>query len=142
VKLGSLSLAFKLVADKLQVTLPAHAEGYADLVFVTNGGTIPMSNAVQFSSTVNTHLATITLKNPTSSKIRSAIAKFVTVKFLDCNATYATKAAAAKRKALALTKVCGLEFFVNPSFITTSTATYKARTKSGLTVTITGRVKN
>jgi hypothetical protein len=84
VKLGAVSVPFKILsADKFQVTLPGHAVGYADLTFTTREGTVPLSNAVQFSDVLNTHLAVITLVNPTKTALARAQAKFVKITYTD-----------------------------------------------------------
>ncbi len=83
VKLGNTSLSFKLVGDQLQIIVPSHAVGYADISFTTSEGTVPLANAVQFSDVLNTHLAVITLVNPTSAALAKAKAKFAKITYTD-----------------------------------------------------------
>jgi hypothetical protein len=84
VRLGNISLPFKILsADRFQVTLPAHEVGYADLTFTTSDGVVPLSNAVRYSDVLNTHLAVITLVNPTRALLASAKAKFVKITYTD-----------------------------------------------------------
>ena len=83
VKMGSLPLTFKIVAGNLQVTLPAHAVGYADLSFTTSEGTVPLVNAVRYSDVLNTRFGSITLVNPTSAALAKAKAKFAKITYTD-----------------------------------------------------------
>jgi hypothetical protein len=83
VKMDATSLTFKLVGDQLQIIVPAHAVGSADLTFTTSDGAVPLSNAVQFSDVLNTHLAVITLVNPTKAALEKAQAKFAKIIYTD-----------------------------------------------------------
>jgi hypothetical protein len=83
VKMGSLPLTFKIVADQLQLNLPAHAVGYVDLTFTTSAGTVPLSNAIRYSDVLNTRFGSITLVNPSKAALASAKAKFAKIAYTD-----------------------------------------------------------
>ena len=144
VKLEGKSLTFKLVGDQLQVVMPAHAVGYADLTFVTNDISLPLSNAVRYSDVLNTHLGTITLLNPSVSTWTKTLDKFAKLTYVDCAATYSSNTA--KAKSIAEDKLARVCTYESPSgdvgFNVGFKVTYVKNSKASISVNITGRIKN
>lgn len=82
--LGDSKQAFKLLTNgDLQLLLPPHVVGAVTLKLVTANGSLPIENAVRYSDVLNTHLAVITLVNPTSAALATAKAKFAKITYED-----------------------------------------------------------
>jgi hypothetical protein len=127
----------------LNVTLPPHAAGAADLLINTATGTLSFAAAATYSDTVGTHFAARQFTFKSVAGLKAAIAKLTKVGYVDCQASYGSNTQAAKGKALAKAKsVCAAAAAQAPDAVLTSTATYVKGATLSVGVTITGRAKN